>query len=273
MRFGCCPPAWKDAAGRPDCSLLLSHLRRLREVGFDFAELSVQDLMAMTEEEFAACAETVQTSGLPVRAANSFIPARLPVVGPQVDGSALHAYVDEALARAHRLGIERVVFGSGGARRIPDGVSPETARSQIVDFLRTCNELAQTHGIMIVIEPLNATETNSILSVEEGAKVAVLVDRPSIRLLADTYHMYCETEGYDVLPRVGPLLEHVHIANRQERRHPGFAAGDEEDLRALFAALRVAGYEEGVSIECRFQDFVHEAAVSIDLLRRVQQDS
>lgn len=271
MRFGCCLPGWKDAAGRPDFALLLRRLERLHEVGFDFAEFSVQDLMALAEEEWASCAETARTAGLPVRAANSFIPARLPVVGPEVDSGALRAYVDQALARAQGLGIDRVVFGSGGARRCPDGYPPVAARGQIVEFLRMCHELARPRGVVIVIEPLNATETNTILSVEEGAEVAVLVDRQNVRLLADTYHMYRGQEGYDVLPRVARFLSHVHIANREERRYPGFGVGDADDLRSLFAGLREAGYEDGVSIECRFQDFDREAAEAIALMRSVHE--
>ena len=271
MRFGCCLPSWGASAAGADWGALRGRLETLRSAGYDYAELSVRDIALLSDADFQICAREVRSAGLPVLAANSFIPAQLPVVGPQVDEGALRSFVDLALRRLGELGAERVVFGSGPARRSPDGFSPETARGQIAAFLRNCQEPAERYGIVIAIEPLNRSETNTILSVADGARLAAEVDRPRIRLLADSYHMYREGESYEVLRAAAPWLAHVHVANREERRHPGHLPTDGEDLRALFAALAGAGYGGGVSIECRFVDFESESAEALALLRRVQE--
>src|SRR5262249_25937777 len=60
-------------------------------------------------------------SGRGLRAATLFLPATLKVTGPAIDRDRQHAYVEKAFDRLARLGVEVVVFGSGGARRVPDG--------------------------------------------------------------------------------------------------------------------------------------------------------
>jgi hypothetical protein len=44
------------------------------------------------------------------------------------------AYVAKAFDRVARLGVRIVVFGSGGARRVPEGYPRDDAVRQMVDF-------------------------------------------------------------------------------------------------------------------------------------------
>ena len=63
--------------------------------------------------------------------------------------------------------------------------------------------------------------------------------------------MLRENEGPDALVDAGPLLRHVHIAEKDRRTPPG-VAGD--DFRPYLRALRRAGYAGDISIECRWDD-------------------
>ena len=62
------------------------------------------------------------TAPAPLLASSAqFISGSLKITGPKVDPAALKAYVEVTLERTERAGVEVMVFGSGGARQVPDG--------------------------------------------------------------------------------------------------------------------------------------------------------
>src|SRR5690606_26144840 len=84
-------------------------------------------------------------------AANCFLPGGLKVTGPDVDHARLAAYADTAFHRAASLGIRFIVFGSGGARQIPDGWPHAEGFEQFIRALEICAPLAQKHGVVLVV--------------------------------------------------------------------------------------------------------------------------
>ena len=92
-----------------------------------------------------------------------------------------------------------IVFGSSGAKNVPDGFSYDQAWEQIVQAMQIAAPIAAEHGITIVIEPLNKKEANIVLTGAEGLKLAREIDRPSVQLLIDYYHMALEGESPDIL--------------------------------------------------------------------------
>src|SRR5437016_4457639 len=107
MRFGVC-------AGIEAVALLA-------EAGYDYVELSVAgDLIP--EGDAVAWAEKCRAiEAMPLRpeAFNSFVRSGK-IVGPEADRERLRRYVQTALERAAAVGGKVIVFGSGGARHIPD---------------------------------------------------------------------------------------------------------------------------------------------------------
>ena len=102
----------------------------------DFYEIYVSDLVPKEDDAaFAPRAEAIRNAVAPVRAANCFIPGALKTTGPDVDIEALDAYVQVALQRAGQVGIETIVFGSGGSRMVPEGFSMTEATDQLVASL------------------------------------------------------------------------------------------------------------------------------------------
>jgi len=118
--------------------------------------------------------------------------------------------------------------------------------------------------VVVAIEPLNRDETNFINTVAEGAAVVRETGHPNIRLLADIYHMLRENEGPDALVDAGPLLRHVHIAEKDGRTPPGFAG---DDFTPYLRALRRAGYAGAISIECRWDDLAAQLPAALKALR------
>ena len=92
-------------------------------------------------------------------------------------------YVEKALKRAKALGVSNVVFGSGGAKNVPEGFPIEQGYEQIVTLLKRIAPVASGYGITIVIEPLRKAECNLINTFEEGCRLAKDVNDPAIRVL------------------------------------------------------------------------------------------
>lgn len=234
--------------------------------GFDYLEINVQAHLRPTqpESEFHACCEQLKKLPIPCRAANCFLPGHLKVTGPEVNWDTLEHYVGVALARAERVGIQYIVFGSGASRKVPDGFSREVAWSQLSRFARLCNEIAHEHGVMIVLEPLQRGETNIVNSVTEGARLVQEVDLPHFRLLVDAFHWAKEEEPVSSIVQSGSWLRHAHIATYAQRKAPGLEACD---FQPFFKALQTIGYQGMLSIEGAWNDFALDAAPALAVLR------
>lgn len=236
--------------------------------GFDFAEWNVASLLnpRETEEVFASGLEARRQIPLDYPVANGFVPGKLKITGPDVEEQVLADYVAVTMARAERAGVGIIVFGSGGARGVPDGFDRQRAHDQLVAFCRMTGPLAADHGVTVVVEPLNSGECNVITTVAEGARLVEETDHPAVRLLADGYHMLRENDNWADLVRYGHLLAHVHLATRENRRAP---AAEPEEFGPFFDALRQAGYSGRVSIEARLQDASSELPAALTEMRRL----
>lgn len=252
MQFGCC------------CSIEQAEIAHT--AGFDYLECTVVSLLPEANEAmFAPILERYLAAPLPVQACNVFLPGDMKIVGPEVDRDRVQHYVRTALRRVRLIGADLVVFGSGTARRIPDGWDPAAAEDQLTDFLRLVADAATAQDITVVIEPLNRKESNVLNSVPEGVALARRVDRPSIRVLADFYHMDEEQEPLRHLVDYKDWLAHIHVADTG-RRAPGsghYPYGEFVDL------LRQANYDGMVSIECRWENFAEEAGPACRFLHQV----
>lgn len=253
MKFGVC--------GGPEIG------RIAKESGYDYFEWSVGGLLNPREEEevFEAALEQAKAVGLPCPAVNVFMPAELKIVGPDVRHAALEGYVTTALRRAEIAGVERIVFGSGGARRIPNDFDRERAWQQLIEFCCMVGGIAQDHNVIIAIEPLNLTETNVINTVGEGAKLAREVDHPNIRLLVDGYHWAKDNDSVAGIVENADLLVHAHVATVDGRRPPS----DADTTENFFQVLKKAGYDGRVSIEGRIDNPREELPRALEIMKRV----
>lgn len=252
MKIGCCMPG---GLAETTFENILEADRLIMEAGFDYVEAGVGTLMSLTIDEVEQLSQLRKEGKLHLEACNGFIPADLKIAEGQMLPQ-LREYVNEAMRRMQLLGVEVVVFGSGGARRIPEGVSMETANENIAKFLEMCDELGAIYDITVVIEPLNKMECNILNSVAEGGVLAQRVNKEHVKLLADAYHMFKEDEPFSNITEYKELLKHTHIAEVPERICPGKNGG--EYLKDYAEVLREAGYEARVSAECGFKDFRKE---------------
>jgi sugar phosphate isomerase/epimerase len=226
----------------------LANADQLRDIGFGYVEGSVgRDLIpGRPDEEFAKKLKGFDTCLLPVIACNSFLPGTLKVTGLDARSDTVLRFAEVAFRRAASAGIRIIVFGSGGARTIPEGFDRQRAREQFIALLKAMGPIALKYGVIIAIEDLQKSETNFINTVGEALDIAKEVNHPNIRVLADLFHMMRENEGPEALVAAGNYLVHCHVAELKERTAPGMAG---DDFRPYFVALKKIGYRGGISIE------------------------
>ncbi len=221
-------------------------------------------LPAESDEKFAENLSKYKASGIKLYAVNSFLPATLKCVGPDVNTDAILKYAETLFRRMEQTTTKILVFGSGGSRRIPDGYDKALAIGQFIDINRKLGPLAQKYKVTIVLEPLNYSETNLLNTVEEGIELTGKVNHTNIGLLADLYHMLKNGETAGSIVKAGKLLKHTHIAEKEERTAPGIAG---DDFRPFFAALKNIQYQGKLSIECRWKDLEAELPLGMKTIR------
>ncbi len=235
--------------------------------GFDFAEAAFGVFMNMSDEEFKRAVK----DGVRFECANSFLPGEYALAKAELP--VIREYVERALSRAAAIGVNTVVFGSGRARSLPEGISYSERRDLLCkyyEFIRMCGDIAASYGIVFALEPLNPAETNFMLTTIEGYAVASAIRHPAVKLLADFYHMAKQNEPFTNIRLVADKLAHVHVSEF-DRGFPGKYddAENGSNLPDAADALNRAGYCGRVSCEAIYKDYLAELPRIYDYMRRI----
>lgn len=232
---------------------------------YDFMEWSVGALLKPREPEtaFHTALKAARDVGMDYPVTNCFIPGDLKITGPDAGLAALKTYVATTMERAEQAGVQVIVFGSGGARRIPDGFAPSAAHEQLVAFCQMIAPLADKHGVTIVVEPLNKADCNVLTTVSECALLVNETDHASVRLLVDAYHFMRDGDSYEALEKYGHLLAHVHIATVPNRLAPG---AEPCDFSRFFQVLAKVKYTGRISIEGKIPNPETELPTALALM-------
>jgi hydroxypyruvate isomerase len=167
-----------------------------------------------------------------------------------VDVGTHDAYVrgiESSCRRAQELGCPNVVVGSGvGVPFLPRTVQHDI----VVGALSRAAEVAQKHGIILLLENLNTrVDHPGILfdTADECAAAIRSVGSPHLRFLYDLYHALSMGEDPSSdLPEVGDLIGHVQVASVPGRHEPG---SDRTDWAELLGALDNVGYSGRIGLE------------------------
>ena len=246
------------------------HIEAAAQAGFDYVECGLSDLAGMTEEAYGALLRQADRFPVPLSKCNCLLPGNVRVTGPEVDKAQLRAYLDRAFDRAAKLGIRLAVFGSGGARNVPEGFAFGAAWRQIAEFLQLAGEYGVAYGIDVAIEPLRRHECNILNYVSEGTAMAALVNHPHVGVLGDTFHMLVGHEPWEALSQAGGLLKHVHISrclpDKSGRVYP--AAHDGADYESVMQVLQAMGYAGDVSVEASTADLLADGVLAVERLKK-----
>ncbi len=128
--------------------------------------------------------------------------------------------------------------------------TPDEDRAVLTDMLGQLGTHAAGAGVQVWLEPLNRYEDHMVNTLAEGAALCRAVGLPSVRLMADLFHMNIEEDSLaDALVEAGDMVGHVHLAD-SHRYEPGLG---HTDFAAAFAALHAIGFDGSAAIECRFR--------------------
>lgn len=239
----------------------------LAAAGYSFVEENVRGFLVPAEPDpvFESKLVLLKESKLPVEACNSFLPGNLKCVGPAPSHEEILIFGETTFRRAQIAGVKTIVFGSGGARAIPEGFSRDEAKMQFISLCKQLAPFAKKYDVVISLEPLNRKECNFINSVAEGGEIVKAVNHESFRLLADIYHMLMENESPTNINKYGDLLYHTHIAEKTGRSAPGV---NNEDFKPYFKALKEVRYNGRMSIECTWNNLEEQASASLKTIRK-----
>lgn len=259
MKLGFCtdPATLAALPFRPACDFIEGHV-----VNFLTPEAP--------DADFAPRAAALRACGYPMPAANVLLPAALKCSGPDIDYARLDRYARTLFRRCREIGLQFIVFGSAGARMVPEGFPITRAFEQYVDLLRQFAPLAEQSGVTIVVEPLNRGECNLVNTVLEGAEAVRRANHPAVKLLVDLFHMLRNGESPDDIVTVGPLIRHAHLAENRDRAAPGIHG---EDFRPFLRALRQVGYNDHLALEPNWTDLPAQLAPALDEVRRQLADA
>ena len=242
---------------------LAEQLAWLDGLGFEGIELSAAalDLPPRKLEEIFA--------GSPIQAANIAGSGALldPDPAERAAGKELMRRRLDLAATLGAVGLLTVPqFGS--APRLPDltpyKTGAELESELFVEQLEELAPAARDAGVTIFLEPLNRYEQHLVNRLEQGVEFAERVGG-GVAIMADFFHMNIEEADIAASIRAaGQHIVHVHVAD-SNRLQPGKG---HLDFLPGFAALKEAGYDGFLGIECRISGTYDEAlAESAALLR------
>ena len=219
----------------------------------------------VSDEQFEKKLAMIKASKIKLMGVNVFMPGDMKLVGPTVDEQQILAHATTIFKRSKAAGVKMVVWGGGGARRIPEGFDPATARKQFIDIARKVSAIAKNYGVVMAFESLNSTETNFVNTAAQALQMVKDVDHPNFRLNIDFYHMLMENEGPGIIEQAGKYVVHCELAEREGRSAPGV---HHQDFIPYFQAMKKIKYKGKVVVECQWKDVNQQAATAYQEIDR-----
>ncbi len=232
--------------------------------GADFLLIGVNRFLVPNkpEAEFEKQLRLLEKSPIPVYSCNSFLRGdALRSIGPDAKLDNVLSFAKIAFQRAKRAGVKRIIFGSSGSRRLPEGWSKAQGDEEFIALLHKMAELAEPEGIIVAVENLQERECNYLTRLHEVGEIVAAVNHPNIRMLADLYHASVMQDPASDLEKYAHLVDTVEIAEAKGRTVPGVNG---QDFGPYFQALRAGGFQGPIEIEGKWKiDQVAKAFATI----------
>lgn len=128
-------------------------------------------------------------------------------------------------------------------RKLPIGIQT----SNVIDALRSGAEIFETHGIVMVLEPLSDTPDLFLRNSDQTFMICKAVNSPSCKLLYDIYHMQ-RNEGH-LIPHIDLCwdeIAYIQIGDNPNRNEP---TTGEINYKNVFKHLYNKGYRGVMGME------------------------
>jgi len=155
-------------------------------------------------------------------------------------------HVGRLLDAAAELGGGNLILGSPKQRSAVAGREPSEAVAVLRDELAAIAPRAVAAGSAILLEALDAGQTDVVNTIAEAAAIVDSIDSPGVGTMFDFHNTGSESEDWVALiRRHGQRFRHVHV-NELDGGHPG---GGKSDFGPAFRALAEARFSGWTSIE------------------------
>ncbi|MBQ8914598.1 MAG: sugar phosphate isomerase/epimerase, partial [Clostridia bacterium] len=220
---------------------------RAKKCGLDVLEVGAGDLVNMSDAELAELSTTAKELGLEISAN----------LGPPKDKDISNA--DPAIREAgvkflcdimHQMvKIDCKILIGALYNCWPydfKDIDKEVLWKRAVEGMQRVGDEADRLGITIALEVLNRFETLLLTDASEGVQFCRDVNRKSVKVLLDTFHMNIEEDDLPAAIRAtGEWLAHLHVGEGN-RKLPGMG---HLDWTAIGSALKDIGFDGMVVME------------------------
>lgn len=221
-------------------------LPMIKEADFDYVEFPLMNFYDMSDTDFDELVSQVEKYNLKGPAACNFFPGSVRLVGKEVDSEKISKYLDVVLARCDKLGIKKIILGSGPARTFGPDQTRDEAFNQFADLIKNVIlPKTKEYSMVVCIEPFEKNYCNLVISILEGLELVKKVNDDSLLLMVDLYHMLSNGESIDSLDQCFKYIKHVHVAG-PNRRVP---TDEDSYIFTALKRLRDLGYNDSISFE------------------------
>lgn len=239
------------------------NIARVKEAGFDYVELPLNDLIALTRIEFDHILELLIKNDIRCETLNQALPQGMRIVGHNINECAICDYLDRAEKVIHTLSAKRIIFGCAASKNLAEGEHRTMAIEQTVHFLQMFSDrLHPTHEI-IAIEPINRLEANFITNLKEAQELKLYTGRENIGICADYFHMVTEHEPWEMLKNVANSVVQLHFC-QTDRGLPFYM---DESMKEFIKMVKEIRYEKRMTLEANCFD-PNALQLSVEELRK-----
>lgn len=241
--------------------------RFIKEAGFDYIEFPLLSFEKMEEKSFTLFLERAKSFYLLGPTCVSFSPSDMSLAGPYVEKEKITSYLLDVLPKAKRMGISKLLLGSGRARSYNE--EKEKREDAFLDFSRVIKDIilpiTKSFDMKLLIEPMRWASTNLVTSIQEGEHLVEMVDDLSFHMMVDLFHMEENGESLDDLSSCYSYIEHVHVASCNR----GLIHAQDSYVLSGIEILKKLGYDNTLSFEVNLSHSIDELKGSLNLIKSV----
>jgi hydroxypyruvate isomerase len=159
----------------------------------------------------------------------------------------LKAKMQEGADIVRRTGFKMALVVPG---RYDERLHPDYQRSNVIDNLKYCAEIAEPAGLTIVIEPLNTLSDHPglyLTQMPQAYQICDAVNSPSVKIVEDMYHQQI-TEG-NLIPNIEACWDQIaafHAGDNPGRNEP---TTGEINFKNIFRYLHERQYSGVICME------------------------
>lgn len=243
MQFGVSTFLWVSPFNTSSFDLVY----KIKEMGFDIIEIPIEKKELI---DWVRLKDIVKETGLKVTISGAFGADRdISSDDPAIRKQGFN-YIVDCIKIAEDMGspiFGGPVYSAVGKTRFVTEEQKKKERAWCVENLKQIGKIAEDHGVVVGVEPLNRFESDMINTANQALSLVKEVAHLNIKVQLDTFHCNIEEKNIpDTIRKIGKdLLCHIQ-GNESDRGTPGTG---NLDWIGIKEALSEIEYDGAVVIE------------------------